>query len=70
MSSEPAKHKHHREGIGRPVRLVVATEHHFVRVGGEIYTALAFGYEYWKKYLGAFDEVHVLARVGRVWVSG
>ena len=65
MASEPVKHGYRRDGIRRPVRLVVATEHHFVRVGGEIYTALAFGYEYWKKYLEAFGEVHVLARVGR-----
>jgi len=64
MASEPVKYGHYREGTQRPVRLVVAIEHHFVRVGGEIYTALAFGYEYWKKYLEAFDEVHVLARVG------
>jgi len=51
--------------LRRPVRLVVAIEHHFVRVGGSVYTSLAFGYEYWKEYLEVFDEVHVLARVGR-----
>jgi glycosyltransferase involved in cell wall biosynthesis len=43
---------------------VVATEHHFVRVGERVYTDLAFGHDYWKKYLEVFDEVHVLARVG------
>jgi glycosyltransferase involved in cell wall biosynthesis len=46
------------------MKLVVAIEHHFVETGGRIYTALSFGYEYWKEYLEVFDEVYVLARVG------
>ncbi len=44
-------------------RVVVATEHHFVEVGGRIYTSLAFGYDYWKGYLEVFDGVDVLARL-------
>jgi len=43
----------------------VAIEHHFVEVGGRVYTSLAFGYDYWREYLELFDEVCVLARVGR-----
>jgi len=44
--------------------LVVAIEHHFVEVGGRIYSSLSFGYDYWSEYLEVFDEVYVLARVG------
>jgi len=46
-------------------QLVVALDHHFVEVGNEVYTDLAFGYEYWREYLDAFSEVCVLARMGK-----
>ena len=45
--------------------VIVAIEHHFVEVGGEVYTAMNFGYEYWQEYLEVFDEVIVLGRVGK-----
>lgn len=47
------------------MNVVVAIEHHFLDVNGEIYTELAFGYDYWLEYLQSFDEVLVLARVGK-----
>ncbi len=46
-------------------RLVVALDHHFVEVESEVYTDLAFGYEYWSEYLDTFNELTVLARVGK-----
>lgn len=44
-------------------RLIVALEHHFVRVRGEVYTQLAFGYPYWAEYHARFQTVGILARV-------
>ncbi len=46
-------------------RLVVSLDHHFVEVGTEVYTDLAFGYEYWREYLDTFTELIVLARLGK-----
>ena len=61
MSNTASSNGSSREGQ----RLVVATEHHFVDVSGKVYTSLAFGYDYWREFLEVFDEVLVLARVGR-----
>ena len=47
------------------MNVVVAIEHHFLQVGNEVHTELAFGYAYWREYLDVFDEVIVLARVGK-----
>ncbi len=46
-------------------QLVVSLDHHFVEVGNEVYTDLAFGYEYWREYLDTFTEVRVLARIDK-----
>ena len=44
-------------------RLLVTTEQHFQRYSGQVYTDIAFPYEYWREYLDVFDEVKVVARV-------
>lgn len=46
------------------MNVVVAIEHHFLQVGDEVHTQLAFGYAYWREYLDVFSGVIVLARVG------
>jgi glycosyltransferase involved in cell wall biosynthesis len=47
-------------------RLIVAIEHHFHRYNRQVYTDIAFAYEYWHEYLDVFDEVTVLARVRNI----
>lgn len=47
-------------------RVAVVLEHRFYRVGGDVYTALSFPYDYWQEYLQYFDEVNVVARVKEV----
>lgn len=46
----------------RQPEVVVALEHRFYQYEGDIYTRLAFAYEYWQDYLSEFDEVKVFAR--------
>ena len=44
--------------------LKVAIEQHFLEVEGKVYTDIAFDYAYWREYLGVFDRVEPVARVG------
>ncbi len=44
--------------------LRISIEHHFLEVGGVIYTDIAFDYAYWSEYLSVFDEVQPIARMG------
>jgi phosphatidyl-myo-inositol dimannoside synthase len=47
------------------VRLVVTSEYHFHRhEDGTVTTDAVYPAPYWRRYLGAFDEVEVVARVG------
>jgi glycosyltransferase involved in cell wall biosynthesis len=52
------------------MRVLVALEHHFLSAAdGCIYTSGPPNYAFWKRYLGAFGEVMVLARVGQTTES-
>jgi len=44
-------------------RLLVTTELHFQQYNGQVFTDIAFPYEYWSEYLDVFAEVNVVARV-------
>jgi phosphatidylinositol alpha-1,6-mannosyltransferase len=52
------------------VNLLVATEQRFRRSEGRVVTAGPLDYCFWKRYLGVFDEIGVLARVERDPVPG
>jgi glycosyltransferase involved in cell wall biosynthesis len=46
------------------MNVTIALEHHFASTpDGQVWTETAFPYRFWKKYLGVFDSVTVLARV-------
>ena len=45
------------------MRLLLASEAHFIRSEGRIWTAGPEDYDFWSSYAGVFDEVGVLARV-------
>ncbi|MCU1308722.1 MAG: glycosyl transferase group 1 [Acidobacteriaceae bacterium] len=48
------------------VRVLIALEYHFLsRADGHIYTSAPPNYAFWRRYLGVFEEVVVLARVGQ-----
>jgi glycosyltransferase involved in cell wall biosynthesis len=47
------------------MRVLVSTEQRFGRRDGRVETAGPLDYGFWKRYLGVFDEVAVLARVHR-----
>jgi glycosyltransferase involved in cell wall biosynthesis len=47
-----------------PVRVLIALEYHFLGgADGHIYTSAPPNYAFWRRYLGVFEEVVVLARV-------
>jgi phosphatidylinositol alpha-1,6-mannosyltransferase len=49
-----------------PARVLIALEHHFRSAAdGCIYTSGPPNYGFWRRYLGVFEEVVVLARVGQ-----
>ena len=54
------------------MRVVVSVEHRFDRTpDGAIWTQVQFAYSFfWAHYLGAFDEVRVVARVRDVSAAG
>src|SRR5262245_12091084 len=45
------------------MRVLIASEAHFDAAGGAVYASGAEDYALWSSYLGAFDEVGVLARL-------
>lgn len=45
--------------------LKVAMVYHFLEVDGAVYTDMAYDYAHWREYLTVFDEVEIIARVGR-----
>src|SRR5260221_11825290 len=48
------------------VRVLIALEYHFLSgADGHIYTSAPPNYAFWRRYLGVFEEVVVLARVGQ-----
>lgn len=47
-------------------KLFVSIEQHFVEYHNQIYTDVAFCYDYWKEYLEVFDRVCPIARVKKV----
>lgn len=47
-------------------RVIVAIEHRFIRINGEIYSASLTYDRLWRRYLEVFDEVYVLARIADV----
>ncbi len=46
--------------------IAICLEHRFYEYKGNLYTKLAFPYNYWKDYLSFFDEVTVVARAKKV----
>lgn len=46
--------------------IAVCLEHRFYEYDGDLYTKLAFPYDYWKDYLTFFDKVIVVARAKKV----
>ncbi|MFN7904871.1 MAG: glycosyltransferase [Pseudobdellovibrionaceae bacterium] len=49
------------------MRVFVTCEHRFLRTPDhQIWTETAFAYRYWKRYLGVFSSVHVIARVSDI----
>jgi glycosyltransferase involved in cell wall biosynthesis len=52
------------------VKVLVATEQRFHQMEGRVVTAGPLGYAFWRRYLGVFNEVGVLARVHGNAASG
>jgi glycosyltransferase involved in cell wall biosynthesis len=48
-------------------KVAVALEHRFYIYNGELYTKLAFSYEYWESYLEYFSEVIIIARAKEIY---
>jgi glycosyltransferase involved in cell wall biosynthesis len=45
------------------MRLVITSEHRFsLAPDGSVWTKVCYGYPFWKRYLAAFDSVHIMAR--------
>lgn len=45
-------------------KVLVTVDHHFLRTpDGKVWVKTIYGYDFWKRYLGVFDQVRIAARV-------
>lgn len=45
------------------MKVVIVADHHYYKdPQGNVFVPSVYGYSYWKRYLNAFDEIHIVAR--------